>query len=138
MSCKLHNSPFTWNAGGWFGALFGSTLWMLALGIGVLAEDLTAAGIVIASCAAGILWGIGLWRCRERLAAHAGLQWLMVGLLVVFAVAVVTVNARIPSIFLPYWAIAMPLPLMGVFWRRQRTANGPLREVAKEFGRPRP
>ncbi len=135
MSSKLHSSPFAWNAGGWFGATIGSTLWLLALGVGVLSEDRTAAVVVVATFIAANLWGILLWRRRARLSAYAGLQWLLVGLLVAFAVAIVTANARVPSVLVPHWAIALPLLLMAMFWLRQRFASGPLHEVAGEPGR---
>ncbi|MCU0865571.1 MAG: hypothetical protein MUC36_17435 [Planctomycetes bacterium] len=132
MSSKLHSSSFVWNAGGWFGALFGSTIWMLVLGVGALSEDRTAAGLVFASFVAASLWGILLWRRRARLSAYAGLQWLLVGLLVAFAVAIVTANVRGLAVQVPYWAIATPLPLMAMFWLRQRLARVPLHEVAGE------
>jgi hypothetical protein len=134
MSSKIHSSPFAWNAGGWFGALFGSTIWMLALGVGVLSEDRAAAGFVFTSFVAANLWGILLWRRRARLSAYAGLQWLMVGLLVAFAVAIVTANARSLAVQVPYWAIALPVPLMAMFWLRQRFANGALRVVGTGSG----
>ena len=134
MSTQLQRSPFGWNASGWFGALIGSTLWMLALGVGVLSEDRTTAIVIFATFVAANLWGILLWRRRDRLAAYAGLQWLMVGLLVAFAVAIVTANARTTSVAMPLWAIAMPLPLMGTFWLRQRGANEALREAGAGSG----
>lgn len=118
-------SPFGWNAGGWFGTLLGSTLWLLVLGIGATPVDLAAGTVAILSFAVGNLWGILLWRRRDRLTAYSGLQWLMVGLLVVFAAVVLTTNSRVPSFYLPYWAIAVPLPLMAFFWIRQRAARGP-------------
>ena len=39
MQTSSQVSPFGWNAGGWFGALLGSTIWLLALGVGLLQED---------------------------------------------------------------------------------------------------
>ena len=48
----------------------------------------------------------------------------MVGLLVVFAAMVLITNARVSSIVLPYWVIAVPLPLMAMFWLRQQAARG--------------
>lgn len=136
MASHLRSSPFAWNAVGWFGSLFGSTIWLLVLGVCALTEDAIAAGFVFASFVAASLWGILLWRRRARLTAYAGLQWLLVGLLVAFAVAIVTANVRIPSVAIPLWAIAMPLPLplMGMFWLRQRKANGALREAGAAPG----
>ncbi|MBM3973777.1 MAG: hypothetical protein FJ301_06715 [Planctomycetes bacterium] len=118
-------SPFGWNAAGWCGALLGSTIWLLILGVGVFAEDFAAGTLAFAGFAALNLWGSALWRRRDRLSAYSGLQWMMVGLLVVFAAVVLIMIARVPSIPLPYWAIAVPLPLMAMFWLRQQAARGP-------------
>lgn len=117
--------PFRWNAGGWFGALFGSTIWLFVLGCRLFAEDLLAGTVACLGFAGSALWGIILWHRRARMTAYAGFQAMMAGLLVLFAVVVPTTNARVPAIDLPYWAIAVPLPLMAAFWLRQRTAKGP-------------
>jgi hypothetical protein len=105
--------------------LLGSTIWLLALGVGLLQEDLAAGALALAGFAVVNLWGIALWRSRDRLTAYSGIQWMMVGLLVVIAAVVLITNARVPSILLPYWAIAVPLPLMAMFWLRQQAARGP-------------
>lgn len=112
-------SPFGWNAGGWFGALLGSTIWLLILGVSVFPEDLAAGALAIAGFAAANLWGIALWLRRDRLTAYSGLQWMMAGLLVVFAAVVFSSN------LLPYWVFAAPLPLMAMFWLRQQASRGP-------------
>lgn len=117
--------PFCWSAGGWFGALFGSTIWLLVLGCSLFPEDLLAGTVACLGFLASSLWGVVLWRRRARLTPYSGFQAMMAGLLVLFAVVVLTTNARVPAIDLPYWAIAVPLPLMVVFWLRQRTAKGP-------------
>jgi hypothetical protein len=117
--------PFRWNAAGWFGALFGSTIWLLILGCSLFAEDVLAGTVACLGFAASALWGVTLWRRRAHLTAYSGLQAMMAGLLVLFAVVVLTTNARAPAIDLPYWAIAVPLLLMTIFWFRQRTAPGP-------------
>ena len=125
MQTSPHVSPFRWSAAGWFGTQVGSTIWLLVLGAVALAEDRVVGASGFAGFAVGNLWGISLWRRRDRLSAYAGLQCLMAGLLVVFAAVIWITNARVASISLPYWAIATPLPLMVVFWLRQQTANGP-------------
>jgi hypothetical protein len=113
-------SPLRWNAGAWFGALVGSSLWLLVLGVGLLPEDLAASVTAFAGFAACVLWSVALWRRRERLAVYAGFQAMMLGLLVVFAVVLVVGKARVPDVPLPWWAIAVPLPVMAMFWWRQR------------------
>jgi len=118
-------SPFGWNAGGWFGAQLGSTLWLLILGIVEIRVDLAAGTVVLLCFALANLWGLALWRRRRRLSAYSGLQCMMVVLLVMFAAVVLISNACVPSITLPYWAMAVPLPLMAFFWVRQHPARPP-------------
>jgi hypothetical protein len=125
MQTDPHVSPFVWNTASWFCASVGSTIWLPILGVELLAEDLASGVMAFAGFAVGNLWGIALWRRRNRLSAYSGIQWMMVGLLVVFAAVILITNARVPSIFLPYWAIAAPLPLMAMFWLRQQAARGP-------------
>lgn len=125
MQTSHHVSPFGWSAAGWFGAQVGSTIWLLVLGLAMFADDLTSGALALAGFAGGNLWGLALWRRCDRLSAYSGLQWMMIGLLVVFAAVVLVTNARVPSILLPYWVIAVPLPLMAMFWMRQQAARGP-------------
>lgn len=40
-------SAFSWNAGGWFGSQFGSTLWLLVVGVLSLFSDLSTIGVYI-------------------------------------------------------------------------------------------
>ena len=80
--------------------------------------------LVIAAFAAGNLWGVALWRRRDRLTAYSGLQLMMGGLVAVFAAVVLIARTRVPSLLLPYWIIAFPLLLMAMFWLRQHAARG--------------
>jgi len=123
MQTSRQVSPFGWNAGGWFGAQLGATIWLLVLGVSAFPKDLAAGAFALAGFAVANLWGIALWRRRDRLTAYSGLQWMMVGLLVVFAAVVLITNALVPAIHLPCWAIAVPLPLMAMFWLRQQAAR---------------
>ena len=119
MQSSRQVSPFGWNAGGWFGSVLGSTAWMLILGVSVVSEDLAGAVLSIIGFAAANLWGVALWLRRDRLSAYAGLQWMMIGLLVVFAAVVFGTN------LLPFWVFAAPLPLMAIFWLRQQASREP-------------
>lgn len=129
MQDSLGRRSFGWNSGGWFGAQLGSTLWLAVLGIRLLPEDVAAAAVALGGFVVANLWGLFLWRRRSHVAAYSGLQWLMTGLCAVFAPVVLTIDARIPTIYLPYWAIAAPLLLMAVFWL-QHTAK--MRDSARE------
>jgi len=116
MEVSVQETRFVWNAGGWFGSQFGCTIWMLVLGVATAPIDVLSGVVALAGFALGNLWGLALWRRRDHVAAYSGLQWMLAGLVLVFAAVVVTTNARVPSVFLPYWVIACPLPLMGLFW----------------------
>jgi hypothetical protein len=71
-----------------------------------------------------------LWRSRERLSAHAGLQRFLLVTSVVVALVVVVVNTRglsepptpgaVVSTYLPYWVIAAAPALMLLFFVRER------------------
>ena len=66
-----------WNAGGWFGAQLGGSLWILIAGILALRLD-TQAGIA-AIVLFGVANGLGsfLWTRRDGLSAYAGIQLLL-------------------------------------------------------------
>ena len=123
MQASVQESRFVWTPGGWFGAQFGCTVWLFVLGGATVPVDLLTGIVAFASFAVGNLWGLSLWRRREHLSAYSGRQWMMVGLVPVYAAVVVTTNARVPSCELPYWAIAVPLALMAVFWFVQHGAR---------------
>jgi len=131
MSEPGRSSAFTWNAGGWFGAQLGSTLWMLILGGLLLARD-PATGLL---CLAGGLGlnglGLGLWLARRRLRPYLGIQAFLLGTSLVVAVLVLVVNARglsrppeagaLVATYLPWWVITLPPGLMaGMAWLRHQ------------------
>lgn len=68
---------FQWNAGGWFGAQLGGTLWMLILGITLLGQQpglgLLSLGLALLVNLAGFL----LWHIRDRLAPYPCIQGLL-------------------------------------------------------------
>lgn len=78
-----------WNLGGWWGAQVGSTAWILVAGILSLWVDVTTALIVIALFVLANVFGMAIWRRRDRLSACAGVQILLpivgaVGLVAVY------------------------------------------------------
>lgn len=124
-------SAFTWNVGGWFGAQFGSTLWVLILGFVLFRKDALAAWICVASFLVLNVWGMYLWRNRERLAAYAGLQRFLLAASAIIALVVVVVNNRglseppegLVSTYLPYWVVAVDPAVMLLFFLRERKAR---------------
>jgi len=123
-------SAFEWNAGGWFGAQFGCTLWLLILGFVLFRQDALAGWTCVASFFVLNAWGLYLWRSRERLSAYAGLQRFLIAASVVIALVVWVVNTRglsepptpgaMVSTYLPYWVIAAAPALILLFFLRER------------------
>jgi hypothetical protein len=123
-------SAFAWNAGGWFGTQFGSTLWLLILAFVLFRRDAFAGWTCIASFFVLNAWGFYLWRRRERLSAYGGLQRFLTAASVIIAVVVWVVNSRglsesptpgaMVSTYLPYWVIAAAPALMVLFFLRER------------------
>ena len=66
-----------WNAGGWFGAQLGGSLWVLIAGILALRMNAAAGMLAIALFLAANAVGVLLWTRREQLSAHAGIQLLL-------------------------------------------------------------
>ena len=66
-----------WNAGGWFGAQLGGSLWILIAGVLALRLDTQAgiSAIVLFGAANGL--GSFLWTRRDGLSAYAGIQLLL-------------------------------------------------------------
>jgi hypothetical protein len=127
-------SAFSWNAGGWFGAQIGCTLWLLILGLVIVPKDSLAAGACVGGFVVLNAWGLYLWRRREQLPAYAGLQRFLAAASVVIAFVVVVVNGRgaseppipgaVVSTFLPYWLIVLAPGLMLLFFWRDRKLKG--------------
>ena len=69
--------PFAWNAGGWWGAQLGATVWMLLSGLVLLSRSLSDAIGALVCFAVPNAVGAFLWMCRRRLSAYAGVQLLL-------------------------------------------------------------
>jgi hypothetical protein len=66
-----------WNLGGWLGGQLGGSCWMLVAGLLAIPADLTAAIEVLLLFAMANLAGWLIWRRRESLPPHKGLQILL-------------------------------------------------------------
>lgn len=71
-----------WDPGGWFGALFGCTAWMLLAAFTAPGEPLVL-GVGLGAFAVGAGLGVWLWTRRDRWRPHPALQLqlLVLGLL---------------------------------------------------------
>lgn len=92
---------FRWNRGGWFGALFGGTLWLLLMAGPIASEDPLAAGAILLCYAASILYGIRLWKRRADLRPYPALRKLIGALGLCALAAVIVVDRRDAMQFLP-------------------------------------
>ena len=122
---------FQWNAGGWFGAQVGSTIWLLLLGALVMPGRPGVGAAVVACGAIPNALGTALWLRRSELDPHLALQLLIGCMGVCAAAALVLLDVRgseplashlQPSPQRVYWILAMYPGLMAVFWLRQRAA----------------
>jgi NADH:ubiquinone oxidoreductase subunit 6 (subunit J) len=130
-SANPSGTAFVWNAGGWFGAQLGSTLWMAILGFVLLAKDLPAAATALAGFALANAAGFFLWRGRARRSAYSGLQLFLLALALIVAAVVAVVQLRGASetptsgvsTYLPWWVAGLAPILMLVFLLRERAAR---------------
>jgi hypothetical protein len=67
-----------WNAGAWFGAQIGSTLWLVILGAALSWRDDSSPGTAIIALAVAVN-GIGLilWQHRDRMRPYPAIQTLI-------------------------------------------------------------
>ncbi len=68
---------FQWNAGGWFGAQFGCTVWIFVSAVITMPRDRTIGLTTLALFLTANAIGTGLWMWRDRLDAHRAIQVLI-------------------------------------------------------------
>ena len=114
---------FQWNAGAWFGAQLGSTLWM-ALGSALLFARPDTHGLVPLACfAAANLSGTALWRARGRLAPYPAFQALLVVLGLAAVVALSSMTQGLEDAARYYRGLIVFPVLMLVFHFLERSAR---------------
>jgi hypothetical protein len=124
-------TAFVWNAGGWFGAQLGSTLWMAILGLVLLGQDRAAAAAALAGFALANAAGLFVWRGRARRSAYSGVQLFLLALALIVAAVVAVVQLRGASetptsgvsTYLPWWVVGLAPILMLAFLLRERAAR---------------
>lgn len=72
------STKLEWNAGGWFGALFGVTAWIGLSGLLSLAHDQRTGLVVLLLFAATVGVGVRLWRTRAQRSCYRATQLLLV------------------------------------------------------------
>jgi hypothetical protein len=124
-------TAFVWNAGGWFGAQLGSTLWTASLGLVVHGQDRAAAAAALAGFALANAAGLLVWRGRARRSAYSGVQLFLLALALIVAAVVAVVQLRGASetptsgvsTYLPWWVVGLAPILMLAFLLRERAAR---------------
>lgn len=115
-----------WSAGGWFGSLFGYTLWMVLAGCAVLVEDIVLAVGVFASVAAVVLYAWRQWGRREDVrAGTAHLSLLVaVGIVATGLIAVFHLRGRLHLLGTTptqsYLALLVIPIVFVLLWRKDR------------------
>ena len=87
---KAGSGRFQWNAGAWFGSLFGSPAWLLAGTFEFASESIPLAAVWLGCYVAAIAIGTYLWSCRATLAPYPAIQALLFIIGVSVSVAMVS------------------------------------------------
>ncbi|MHC4077271.1 MAG: hypothetical protein ACYST0_02385 [Planctomycetota bacterium] len=134
MTAPPQRKAFTWNAGGWFGAVLGASCWIL-IAAGFAARLDVGLALVNLACFATLLAaGVVLWAQRHRRDAYPSIQILMGIALAVTAAVLLAwdltghLGKIVPSQAAAHprtaYALLLLFPLlMWQFWRQQRNAR---------------
>jgi hypothetical protein len=127
---ELREGAMRWDAGSWFGAQVGSSVWMLLLAILLLGRGRSGLALVaLGAFALPNAVGIVLWRRRARLAAYPAVQGLLAVTALASAVALVALDRggllAEPWVWPGGWSaylvlLLFPL-LMGILHLRERS-----------------
>lgn len=74
---EQQSAGFQWNAGGWFGAQFGCTVWIFISAVVVMPRDRVIGLTTLALFLTANAIGAGLWMWRDRLDAYRAIQVLI-------------------------------------------------------------
>ncbi len=127
LEARRGTGAFQWNRGGWFGAQLGGTLWLLLLGLLLLSQGDPAGfgplGLALTANGVGLL----LWRRRDRIAPHPGLQLLVTvcGVAAAGGIASLVLWGETPPAegFAAGWFLLVYPSLMLVFLLQERQAR---------------
>jgi magnesium-transporting ATPase (P-type) len=132
MNTGRNNRRFQWNAGGWFGGLFGSTAYILIIGLFVL-FDSPRNGIPIVLC--GVipnLIGFLFWKRKDQINPYLALQASTFGIFIFatlfFAFIVWGIDPKIASKYFAgvekaWWILLLFPALMINFWNIERNGR---------------
>jgi hypothetical protein len=113
----ITSSRFHWNRGGWIGAQFGVSCWLLPFGILVGRTDLLVGTVAVISCVGINALGVFLWSKRSTLSAYTGIQVLVGATAIVNAVVVVLTRSSVKLDQLPKGgpvSAEVPYAMMGL------------------------
>jgi len=124
-------SAFQWNAGGWIGAQIGCTLWIVLLGVLIVAQEPVGGAICLVGGIGLNVLGLYLWSACERVSAYAGLMILLTAVSVVNAGVIAMTHALdsfgdagVHADYRMPWALILLAPgLMAWFWFMQSRAR---------------
>ncbi len=89
---------FQWNAGGWFGALLGSTCFLLLGAISFLSTQPLLSVVWLAAFIISVAIGVFLWNRRDHIAPYAAIQGLLLTIGLFSTVAILAARAVAPEI----------------------------------------
>lgn len=122
---------FSWNISGWFGAMLGSTAWMLPVAAILLMErDARAAVIVSACCAFALTCTVLFWKQRSRVMARHAVHWMNLILAILTTTVLTTLQFLTSAAALtalewtPWaWCILLLFPALALhfYWMQRDT-----------------
>jgi hypothetical protein len=123
------SGKFQWNAGAWFGALLGGTVWIFGIAVSVYYfEHLWACVFIALLGLLSIIAGITMWANRYRISPYSAIQ-ILISILFAVTVAILVLmdvldipfvykfgnnQSQAPG-FSPYWLLFIFPAVMAVF-----------------------
>lgn len=124
--------PLVWNRSGWFGSVFGVSIWLLPFGV-VAAKHAPVFGLPCGAACFGLFaLGRGLWIRRTRITAHGAIQRLLAASAAVNTAVVLVgrsheeLRAHLPELFgSPGMQLGMVLvaPTLMLFFRLRESTT---------------
>jgi hypothetical protein len=118
---------FQWSRGGWFGGQLGATLWLVLLGVALLARSQPVGIVLVVLGLVPNAVGLALWRRRDTLPPYPAVQILLAvcGVSAGLALLGVALAGLPPSSAGPpsAWLLLMYPGLMAFLHLRERAAR---------------
>ena len=106
---------FQWSRGAWFGAQVGATIWLVLLGVLMLAQGRISGALVLALGLAANGFGVWLWRERQTREPYPSIQIFLAAVAVIALVSVLVAGASDRSAAAGATSFTPSLPVLLVY-----------------------